>query len=154
MAGGGGTRLWPLSRAGFPKQFLALGGSETLFQAAVSRFTGISGADVELAPPIEQLCEVGADAAAKLLLEPVGRNTAPAMTLAALQAAESGRETVLVVVPADQTVTDNAAFGKAITEAVRVAAGGAVCVACCVCGGWAETTSSPLNSVAMIARII
>ena len=102
MAGGGGTRLWPLSRAGFPKQFLALGGSETLFQAAISRFTGISGADIELAPPIvvgndehrfliqEQLREVGADAAAKLLLEPVGRNTAPAMTLAALQAAEGG----------------------------------------------------------------
>src|SRR6476619_176442 len=140
MAGGGGTRLWPLSRAGFPKQFLALGGSETLFQAAVSRFAAISGADIELAPPIvvgndehrfliqEQLREVGANAAAKLLLEPVGRNTAPAMTLAALQAGESDREAVLVVVPADQTVTDNAAFGRAITEAVRVAAGGAVCI--------------------------
>ena len=140
MAGGGGTRLWPLSRAGFPKQFLALGGSETLFQAAVSRFAGISGADIELAPPIvvgndehrfliqEQLREIGAEASAKLLLEPVGRNTAPAMTLAALQAGTGDREAVLVVVPADQTVTDSVAFGKAMTEAVRVAAGGAVCI--------------------------
>jgi len=140
MAGGGGTRLWPLSRAGFPKQFLALGGSETLFQAAVSRFAAISGADIELAPPIvvgndehrfliqEQLREIGAEATAKLLLEPVGRNTAPAMTLAALQAGTGDRDAVLVVVPADQTVTDSVAFGKAMTEAVRVAAEGAVCI--------------------------
>jgi len=62
------------------------------------------------------------------LLEPVGRNTAPAMTLAALQAGTGDREAVLVVVPADQTVTDSVAFGKAMTEAVRVAAEGAVCI--------------------------
>ena len=140
MAGGGGTRLWPLSRAGFPKQFLALGGSDTLFQAAVSRLTGIDDADLEVAPPIvvgndehrfliqEQLRELGADASAKLLLEPVGRNTAPAMTLAALEAGAGDREAVLVVVPADQTVADGGAFRKAIAEAVRVAAGGAICI--------------------------
>ena len=140
MAGGGGTRLWPLSRTGFPKQFLALGGHETLFQAAVDRLQGLSDAGFSLSPPVvvgndehrfliqEQLRELGTDASAKLLLEPVGRNTAPAMTLAALQAEASGREAVLVVVPADQTVTDGAAFGKAMTEAVRVAAGGAVCI--------------------------
>jgi mannose-1-phosphate guanylyltransferase/mannose-6-phosphate isomerase len=140
MAGGGGTRLWPLSRAGFPKQFLALGGSDTLFQAAVTRLSGIAGADIEVAPPIvvgndehrfliqEQLREVGSPSSAKLLLEPVGRNTAPALTLAALQAAENEREVVLVVVPADQTVTDGKAFLDAISAAVRVAAGGAICI--------------------------
>jgi len=52
MAGGGGTRLWPLSRAGFPKQFLALGGKETLFQAAVARLQGLSEPDFALAAPV------------------------------------------------------------------------------------------------------
>ncbi len=140
MAGGGGTRLWPLSRAGFPKQFLALGGRETLFQAAVSRLSGLKSAGIEVAPSIvvgneehrflvlEQLRELGLPAAATLLLEPAGRNTAPAMTLAALQAADEAREVVLVVVPADQTVTDGAEFRRAIAEAVRIAAEGAICL--------------------------
>ena len=140
MAGGGGTRLWPLSRAGFPKQFLALGGTETLFQAAVARLAGICrmptsssrapivvGNDEHRFLIQEQLRELGRATPATLLLEPVGRNTAPAMTLAALQAAE-GDLPVLVVVPADQTVTDGAAFRGAIAAAVRIAADGAICI--------------------------
>ncbi len=140
MAGGGGTRLWPLSRAGFPKQFLALGGTDTLFQAAIQRLSGIEGAGIEVAPPtvvgndehrfliLEQLRELGLPSSAALLLEPVGRNTAPALTLAALQAAEGERDAVLVVIPADQTVTDPLAFRSAVAAAVQVAAEGAICI--------------------------
>jgi len=137
MAGGGGTRLWPLSRAGFPKQFLALGGKETLFQAAVARLQGLAEAGFTLAAPVvvgndehrfliqEQLRELGLPASASLLLEPLGRNTAPAMTLAALHAVD---DPVLVVVPADQTVTDGAAFRDAVAQAIRIAAEGAICI--------------------------
>jgi mannose-1-phosphate guanylyltransferase / mannose-6-phosphate isomerase len=139
MAGGGGTRLWPLSRAGFPKQFLALGGTDTLFQAAISRLAGLRGGDLEVAAPtvvgndehrfliLDQLRELQLAAAATLLLEPVGRNTAPALTLAALHAAQAG-DAVLVVVPADQTVTDVAAFREAVAKAIRVAADGSICI--------------------------
>ena len=140
MAGGGGTRLWPLSRAGFPKQFLAIAGTETLFQAAIERLAGIAGPGIEVLPPtvvgndehryliLEQLRELGLPASAGVLLEPVGRNTAPAMTLAALQATESERDAVLVVVPADQTVTDPIAFRAAVGAAIKVAAEGAICI--------------------------
>ena len=137
MAGGGGTRLWPLSRAGFPKQFLALGGKDTLFQAAVARLQSLSDAGFSLAAPVvvgndehrslvqEQLRELGLPSPAALLLEPLGRNTAPAMTLAALHATD---DPVLVVVPADQTVSDGAAFRAAVASAIRIAAEGAVCI--------------------------
>jgi mannose-1-phosphate guanylyltransferase/mannose-6-phosphate isomerase len=137
MAGGGGTRLWPLSRAGFPKQFLALGGKETLFQAAVARLQGLADAGFSLAPSVvvgndehrfliqEQLRELALPSPAALLLEPAGRNTAPAMTLAALHATD---DPVLVVVPADQTVTDGAAFREAVAAAIRIAADGAICI--------------------------
>ena len=140
MAGGGGTRLWPLSRAGFPKQFLALGGTDTLFQAAVKRLSGLQSDDILVESPtvvgndehrfliLDQLRELALPAAATVLLEPVGRNTAPALTLAALQATEGGRDAVLVVVPADQTVTDLAAFRRAVTTAIQVASEGSLCI--------------------------
>ncbi len=144
MAGGGGTRLWPLSRAGYPKQFLALSGPQTLFQASVSRLTALGSlAGLSVAAPIvvgneehrflvlDQLRELALPEPATLLLEPCGRNTAPAMTLAAIAAVEgvaADADPVLVVVPADQTVTDQPAFGTAIAAAVRAAATGAVCI--------------------------
>ena len=99
MCGGAGTRLWPLSRAGFPKQFLALNGEETLFQQAAARLMGLGAAGHTLSAPLivgneehrflilEQLREARIDPDA-ILLEPVGRNTAPALTLAALAALE------------------------------------------------------------------
>ena len=139
MAGGSGTRLWPLSRAGFPKQFLALAGDESLFQQAVERLQGLAAADIAVKAPLvvgnaehrflalEQLREQGVEPAA-LILEPVGRNTAPALTLAALAAREGGADPVLVVSPADQTVTDAAAFTAALQRAVRGAAGGAIVI--------------------------
>jgi mannose-1-phosphate guanylyltransferase/mannose-6-phosphate isomerase len=139
MAGGSGTRLWPLSRAGFPKQFLSLGGDDSLFQQAVARLAGLASADIAVEAPLivgnaehrflalEQLREQGVKPAA-VILEPVGRNTAPALTLAALAAREGGADPVLVVSPADQTVTDRAAFTAALQQAVRGAADGAIVI--------------------------
>jgi mannose-1-phosphate guanylyltransferase len=139
MAGGSGTRLWPLSRAGFPKQFLVLSGNTSLFQQALSRLQGLGGEGLELAAPLivgneehrflvlDQLRELGIDPAAALL-EPSGRNTAPALTLAALQATEGDADPVLVVTPADQTVADESAFRDAVRDAVALAAGGAITI--------------------------
>jgi len=137
MAGGSGTRLWPLSRAQFPKQFLVLSGTSSLFQQTALRLQALASADFEVAPLIvvgndehrflvlEQLRELQ-QGAASLLLEPVGRNTAPALTLAALQALEDGDDPVLVVSPADQTVSDAPACTLALQQAVLRAAGGSV----------------------------
>ncbi len=139
MAGGSGSRLWPLSRAGHPKQFLALSGSQTLFQQIVGRLGALGASDIAVAPPLvvgnedhrflmlNQLREIGV-APATLLLEPLGRNTAPALTLAALQAIEGGHDPVLVVAPADQAITDVAAFTLSLQRAVRLAAQGAIVI--------------------------
>ena len=143
MAGGSGTRLWPLSRAGFPKQFLVLSGATSLFQQAVERLLALGGPGVTMQPPLivgneehrflvlDQLRELKASDGATVLLEPMGRNTAPALTLAALQAQRSagdGVDPVLVVTPADQTVTDGAAFVAALRRAVAQAADGAITI--------------------------
>lgn len=139
MAGGSGTRLWPLSRAGYPKQFLVLEGNTSLFQQAATRLAALAAPDLALAGPLivgneehrflvlDQLRETKAEPSA-VLLEPMGRNTAPAMTLAALQAMEGGADPVLVVTPADQTVTQPEAFTAALQQAVRRAADGAIVI--------------------------
>jgi mannose-1-phosphate guanylyltransferase/mannose-6-phosphate isomerase len=135
IAGGSGTRLWPLSRSGYPKQFLALHGKHSLFQQAALRLQSLAAADIH----IGGLCVVGNEEhrflvldqlsglklpPAGVLLEPIGRNTAPAMTLAALHATQQGRDPVLVVTPADQSIGDEAAFTASLQRAVRAAAGG------------------------------
>jgi mannose-1-phosphate guanylyltransferase / mannose-6-phosphate isomerase len=140
MAGGSGTRLWPLSRAAYPKQFLVLtADNRSLYQQAVARLQRLASEAFDLAPPLtvgneehrfmalDQLRELG-QPVGHLLLEPSGRNTAPAMTLAALAATEGGADPVLVVTPADHVIPDAAAFARAMGEAVRAAAGGAVVV--------------------------
>jgi len=139
MAGGSGTRLWPLSRAGYPKQFLVLNGNTSLFQQAAERLAALGAEDIAVNPPIvvgneehrfmvlDQLREQQL-APSAVVLEPVGRNTAPAITLAALQAIESGADPVLVVTPADQTVVDGPAFTAALQDAVRQAQGGAIVI--------------------------
>ena len=139
LCGGSGTRLWPLSRAGFPKQFLCLTGAESLFQQAAQRLVSLGSTNIQVAKPIivtgeehrflaiEQLREVGIELSAALL-EPVGRNTAPALTLAALAAQSDGLDPVLVVTPADQTVADTAAFAQAMQAAIREAAVGSIVI--------------------------
>ena len=143
MAGGSGTRLWPLSRAGYPKQFLVLSGDPdnplSLFQQAVNRLQGLATDGISVDPPtivgneehrflvLDQLRELKIEPAAALL-EPVGRNTAPAVTLAALAALESGADPVLVITSADQTVTDEPAFTAAVRHAVRLAGDGAIAI--------------------------
>jgi len=139
LCGGSGTRLWPLSRAGFPKQFLVLSGSSSLFQQALTRINAIGAEDIHVAETLvitneehrflalDQLRELP-QLKAKLLLEPLGRNTAPALTLAALQALEDGQDPILAVVPADQTMRDEAAFTSAMQRAVRAAQDGAIVI--------------------------
>ncbi len=139
MAGGSGTRLWPLSRAGFPKQFLVLSGTTSLFQQAVARLQGLAATGLTVAGPLvvgneehrflvlDQLRDLKVEPSA-VLLEPMGRNTAPAMTLAALQASADGGDPVLVVISSDQTVTDDAAFTAALHGAVQQAAAGAITI--------------------------
>jgi mannose-1-phosphate guanylyltransferase/mannose-6-phosphate isomerase len=139
LCGGSGTRLWPLSRTGFPKQFLCLTGKESLFQQAALRLANLGKADILVASPTivtgedhrflasEQLREIGVELGCALL-EPVGRNTAPALTLAALAAMEGGSDPVLVVTPADQTVINADAFTAAMQCAVAEAAIGTIVI--------------------------
>jgi len=139
LCGGSGTRLWPLSRSGFPKQFLCLVGNDSLFQQSIKRLLGGSESnDAPSSPYIvcneehrflaqEQLRELGVDNAT-FLLEPVGRNTAPALTLAALAARDAGTDPVLVVTPADQAITDDEAFRVAMYRAVESAVEGNIVI--------------------------
>jgi mannose-1-phosphate guanylyltransferase/mannose-6-phosphate isomerase len=139
LCGGSGTRLWPLSRAGFPKQFLSLTGNESLFQQAAQRLVALGADDIQVSKPVivtgeehrflasEQLREAGIELGAALL-EPVGRNTAPALTLAALAAQADEGDPVLVVTPADQTVVNTSAFTQAMQQAVREASGGSIVI--------------------------
>nr|WP_305075980.1 mannose-1-phosphate guanylyltransferase/mannose-6-phosphate isomerase [Microbulbifer sp. YPW1] len=131
LCGGSGSRLWPLSREAYPKQFLPLAGSHTMLQATALRVDGI--ADVQ-APILvcnenhrfaaaEQLQEAGCGAQS-ILLEPCARNTAPAIALAALTAVEQGDDPLLLVLPADHVVADADGFRKAVTAATELAESG------------------------------
>ena len=139
LCGGVGARLWPLSRSGFPKQFLSLTGDNSLFQQAILRNAEITKDSIHASAPVivcneehrflasEQLRETGVDAAT-LLLEPEPRNTAPALTLAALTARAQGADPVLVVCPADQAIGDQDAYLQAIRVAVQAAVDGHIIV--------------------------
>ena len=133
LSGGSGKRLWPLSRSGFPKQFLALSSSnKTLFQEAIDRLRVNFKQDIEIKPAIvvsneahrflvsEQLKEINYESA-KVLLEPCPRNTAAALTLAAFEACESFQNPILVVVSADQIIKDQNAFIKVIQQSIELA---------------------------------
>ena len=139
LCGGSGTRLWPLSRSAFPKQFLVLSGRTTLFQEAVDRLQHLQSPNTKLNETLivtneehrflvlDQLRKMK-DVKAQLLLEPVGRNTAPALTLAALQATDNSEDSILVVTPADQTIQDQANFTRSLHQAIEVANSGAIVV--------------------------
>jgi len=126
MAGGSGTRLWPLSRAAHPKQFLRLHGEDTMLQATVKR---LSGLDIQASITIcneehrffvaEQLREI--DKLGSIILEPVGRNTAPAIALAALTAKD---DPLLLVLAADHVIQDEDAFREAVIRAIPLAEAG------------------------------
>jgi mannose-1-phosphate guanylyltransferase/mannose-6-phosphate isomerase len=143
LCGGSGTRLWPLSRAGFPKQFLALSGNldkKTLFQEAVERLNQFDSESINLGSTLivtnedhrflvlDQLREKDG-INATLLLEPAGRNTAPALTLAALYASkgsiDANHDPILVIAPADQTIQNSEAFIRALQSCISVVAGDA-----------------------------
>ncbi|HST43929.1 MAG TPA: sugar phosphate nucleotidyltransferase, partial [Luteimonas sp.] len=123
LSGGSGTRLWPLSREAYPKQFLALSGAHTMLQDTWLRVAGLaSAAPIVVANEehrflaAEQLRVVGVETAA-ILLEPMGRNTAPAIAAAALQAMAGGTDPLLLVLPSDHVVADAAAFRAAVETA-------------------------------------
>jgi len=128
LCGGAGTRLWPLSREHFPKQLLSLVDDLSLLQNTARRLQNYAGAE----PPVlvcnenhrflvaEQLREVSV-AADTIILEPVGRNTAPAVALAALQAENKDKESIIVVLCSDHVIPDQAAFESALGLAVDLA---------------------------------
>ncbi len=140
LCGGSGTRLWPLSRSGFPKQFLSLTGNETLFQQAATRLRQLGDVQWLVSDPLvvcneahrflvmEQLREAGLESITTLL-EPEGRNTAPALTLAAMACCNGeADDPILIVTPADQTITDTSSLHAALKKAVAEANTGALVV--------------------------
>jgi mannose-1-phosphate guanylyltransferase / mannose-6-phosphate isomerase len=135
LSGGSGTRLWPLSREKYPKQLLPLIGNDSLLQATLLRVDGTPG--VDLAAPMvvsnedyrfviaEQLRTMGKPGS--IVLEPKGRNTAPALTIAALAATKKdGADPILLVMPADHVMTDKAAFQAAVRTGAQLATRGAI----------------------------
>lgn len=127
MAGGSGTRLWPLSRAGHPKQFLALNGDKTMLQQTAQRLSDLPTSELITICNeehrffvAEQLREI--DALGTIILEPVGRNTAPAIALAALLNKDD--DALLLVLAADHIIADQAAFTDAVLKAMPLAEAG------------------------------
>jgi mannose-1-phosphate guanylyltransferase / mannose-6-phosphate isomerase len=128
LCGGSGTRLWPMSRGGYPKQYLKLTGDRTLVQQTALRLQGIE----DIASPIvvtnneqrflvaEQLRQVGVQPAA-IVLEPAQRNTAPAIAIAALLALRQSPDALLLVLPSDHVILHEEAFRKITTAAAQVA---------------------------------
>ncbi len=131
LSGGSGSRLWPLSRTLLPKQFLPLTSAESLLQDTVRRLDGLQ----DVSPPLivcsndhrflaaEQLRNIGVAPLAQLL-EPVGRNTAPAIAVAALEALSHDASAMLIVLPADHLIRDVPRFHAAVLKAVQLAAAG------------------------------
>lgn len=151
IAGGTGSRLWPMSRAHYPKQFLRLASENSLLQQTVKRIQG-----QDLAAPLvicneehrfvvaEQLREIDVQPSA-LILEPVGRNTAPAAALAALHAQAAGNDPVLALLPADHLISDDALFRDALAKGARLAEQGRMVV-------FGVPTSGPETGYGYIGR--
>ncbi len=127
LSGGAGTRLWPISRVGNPKQLAALTGTDTLIQSTARRLKGLPDLadpivvcnDLHVDPIRRQLRDV--DVAPRFIVEPVGRNTAPAAAVAALAA---GSDSLLLVLPSDHVIEDVPALHRAIDIAAALAAEG------------------------------
>ena len=139
LSGGSGSRLWPLSREEYPKQFLNLSGSKSLFQDAIDRIVNINNKAITIDNTIvvtnekhrflvlDQLDRMNLDKV-KVLLEPASLNTAPALTLASFEAETNGNDPILVVVPADQTISDNKAFSKTLESAIKAATNNSIVI--------------------------
>ncbi len=131
LCGGSGTRLWPLSREGHPKQFLRLLGEESLLQQTVQRIRNIKGIDAPMLVSgeahrfiaAEQLREIGMENV-DILLEPARRNTAPAIAAAAMHALDTHQDALLLVLASDHAILDQDAFSAAIQSAVQAAGNG------------------------------
>lgn len=130
LSGGSGTRLWPLSRESYPKQFLPLAGEQTMLQATWQRVAPIASRgplvianEEHRFVAAEQLHQVGAEPAA-IILEPMGRNTAPAIAVAALEATRDGADALLLVLPSDHVISDEATFRSVVQAATSAAEAG------------------------------
>ncbi|UTW56278.1 mannose-1-phosphate guanylyltransferase/mannose-6-phosphate isomerase [Kordiimonas sp. SCSIO 12610] len=131
LSGGSGSRLWPLSRAKYPKQFLDLVGGKSLFAQTLERVSADYGFEAPLVIANEHHRFIVNDQAAQIdagldavILEPVGRNTAPAVAVAALHAAKTDPETLLLFLPSDHVILDTPGFHKAIKRAAMAAGDG------------------------------
>ena len=135
LSGGSGSRLWPLSREAYPKQLLALCGTQTMLQATLKRAQALASSQLQVAAPVlvcnqehrflvrEQSQQIGISPAA-IYLEPAGRNTAPAIALAALHLSEQDPDVVMLVMPADHFIRNEAAFAAAVAIASKAALAG------------------------------
>jgi mannose-1-phosphate guanylyltransferase/mannose-6-phosphate isomerase len=130
LSGGVGSRLWPLSRSLFPKQLLALAGDQSLIQDTVCRAAGPAFAEPTIVCNVEhrfliaEQMRAAGHAPGVIVLEPVGRNTAPAAAIAALMLAEKDPDAILLLLPADHVVRDQDAFRQAADSAAAAAAHG------------------------------
>jgi mannose-1-phosphate guanylyltransferase/mannose-6-phosphate isomerase len=134
LSGGSGTRLWPLSREHYPKQLLPLTGEQTMLQQTAERLTGLDVSQFggKVNNPIvicneqhrflvaEQMRDIGTDCRS-IILEPIGRNTAPALTLAALQCVNENADAIMMVMPADHVIQDIKTFHEAILNGYELA---------------------------------
>lgn len=131
LSGGSGTRMWPLSRAAYPKQYLNLHGRQSLLQQTVQRAAAIEGAgapivitnDAQRFLVAEQLREIGV-APGRVVLEPMGRNTAPAVAIAALLALRENADAMLLVLASDHVIVHEAVFAALMKRAAQAAEGG------------------------------
>lgn len=131
LAGGGGTRLWPLSREYYPKQFLKLTGEDSLLQQTLSRMNGLDQAGTVKAAIIvsneehrflvAEQARISQQDLQTIILEPKGRNSAPALTVAAMVAQSNGEDPVILMMPSDHVIQDRSAFHAAIVEGAKLA---------------------------------
>lgn len=173
LCGGSGTRLWPLSRESYPKQFLNLAGEHSLFQRTLLRLKSFAQNELKVEKPIivtneahrflvlDQLHQI--DQSATIILEPIAKNTAPSLTLAALQASELYDNAVLIVLPADHAISDDQEFCATIATAVSAISTDDIQIATLgVTPSYAETgygyiecqTDSPESSYHKITRFV
>ncbi len=164
LCGGSGTRLWPLSRRSYPKQFSRLVGERSLFQASAERLSGgqfaaplvVTGSDFRFIVS-EQLLELGIDPGA-ILIEPEGRNTAPAVLAAALYLQAQDPEALMLVAPSDHVIRDRDAFRQAVEAGTEAARDGALVTFGITPGhaetgyGYLELTGAPRPGIAQPFR--